>query len=253
MLLVRDRRSCCCHLHGDLLTAAGRCGSRRTGCGTSPTSAIEATDSMGQTGWQRLTKVELPMAKRTIIVGINQTTMAALSMATIAAFINGPGLGQPVRRGPERAACRGRLRPGDLHRVDGDHAGPGDHRRQRARARSSAAAQARDTAAPTQRVPAPGSRGDDRLRLHVAGTYVFAAKPWESSLGDKLSEAVQTGSTGSRTTGPVRTSSVSDGFTAAIINKLEYVLAGSPWWSSLRWASLRSRSSSAGGVPVSQR
>ena len=38
------------------------------------------------------------MAKRTIIVGINQTTMAALSMATIAAFINGPGLGQPVVR-----------------------------------------------------------------------------------------------------------------------------------------------------------
>ena len=53
---------------------------------------------MGQTGWQRLFKVELPMAKRTIIVGINQTTMAALSMATIAAFINGPGLGQPVVR-----------------------------------------------------------------------------------------------------------------------------------------------------------
>ena len=47
------------------------------------------------------------MAKRTIIVGINQTTMAALSMATIAAFINGPGLGQPVVR-----PCR-RLRVGD--------------------------------------------------------------------------------------------------------------------------------------------
>ena len=51
-----------------------------------PHTALEATDSMGQTRWQRLVKVELPMAKRTIIVGINQTTMAALSMATIAAF-----------------------------------------------------------------------------------------------------------------------------------------------------------------------
>ena len=36
------------------------------------------------------------MARRTIVVGINQTTMAALSMATIAAFVNGPGLGKPV-------------------------------------------------------------------------------------------------------------------------------------------------------------
>ena len=36
------------------------------------------------------------MAKRTIIVGINQTIMAALSMATIAAFIDAPGLGKPV-------------------------------------------------------------------------------------------------------------------------------------------------------------
>lgn len=61
----------------------------------SPT-AIEATDSAGQTFWQRLFKVQLPMARKTIIVGLNQTTMAALSMATIASFIDGPGLGKPV-------------------------------------------------------------------------------------------------------------------------------------------------------------
>ena len=59
-------------------------------------ATIEATDSMGQTFWQRLVKVQLPMARRTIIVGLNQTTLAALSMATLAGFINGPGLGIPV-------------------------------------------------------------------------------------------------------------------------------------------------------------
>jgi glycine betaine/proline transport system permease protein len=57
---------------------------------------IEATRSMGSTGGQLLRKVQLPMAKRTIIVGVNQTMMTALSMATIAAVISGPGLGQPV-------------------------------------------------------------------------------------------------------------------------------------------------------------
>src|SRR4029079_1799786 len=36
------------------------------------------------------------MARRTIVVGINQCTMAALSMATIAALVNGPGLGKVV-------------------------------------------------------------------------------------------------------------------------------------------------------------
>jgi glycine betaine/proline transport system permease protein len=61
-----------------------------------PASAIEATTSLGQTRWQLLRKVQLPMAKRTIIVGINQSVMAALSMATIAALIDGPGLGKPV-------------------------------------------------------------------------------------------------------------------------------------------------------------
>lgn len=59
-------------------------------------TAIEATDSLGQSPLQRLTKVQIPMARRTIIVGLNQTTMAALSMATIAALIAGPGLGSPV-------------------------------------------------------------------------------------------------------------------------------------------------------------
>lgn len=58
-------------------------------------TTIEAADSMGATHRQLLRKVQLPMARRTIVLGINQCTLAALSMATIAAFVNGPGLGQP--------------------------------------------------------------------------------------------------------------------------------------------------------------
>jgi glycine betaine/proline transport system permease protein len=47
-------------------------------------STLEATRSMGATRSQALRKVQLPMARRTIVVGLNQCTMAALSMATIA-------------------------------------------------------------------------------------------------------------------------------------------------------------------------
>ena len=79
---------------------------------------------MGLTRGQMLRQVQLPMARRTIVVGINQCMMAALSMATIAALVNGPGLGKPVVSGPADPERRRRIggRPG--HRGDGDHARP---------------------------------------------------------------------------------------------------------------------------------
>lgn len=61
-----------------------------------PQETLEAAQSMGSTRFQMLTKVMLPMTKRTIVIGINQTIMAALSMVTIAALIDAPGLGQVV-------------------------------------------------------------------------------------------------------------------------------------------------------------
>jgi len=51
---------------------------------------------------QRLKDVQLPMAKRTIVLGVNQTMMAALSMITIAALIAAPGLGAVVLAGLEK-------------------------------------------------------------------------------------------------------------------------------------------------------
>jgi glycine betaine/proline transport system permease protein len=59
-------------------------------------SPIEASISMGATGKQTLTKVQLPMGKQMIVLGINQTVMAALSFVVIAALIASPGLGGPI-------------------------------------------------------------------------------------------------------------------------------------------------------------
>ncbi|HKT01002.1 MAG TPA: ABC transporter permease subunit [Rugosimonospora sp.] len=64
--------------------------------------ALEASTSLGATRWQQLRQVRLPMAKRTIVVGINQTTMCALAMVTIAALIDAPGLGQSVVQALEK-------------------------------------------------------------------------------------------------------------------------------------------------------
>ena len=61
-----------------------------------PHASVEAGISMGSTKWQTLRKIQVPLAKRTIVVGINQTIMAALSMVTIAALIDAPGLGRVV-------------------------------------------------------------------------------------------------------------------------------------------------------------
>ena len=131
------------------------------------------------------------MAKRTIIVGINQTTMAALSMATIAAFINGPGLGQPVVRALNALPRRRRVRARHLHRADGDHARPGHHGGERARREAGPRPGRATTAARAQR-PAAGRRGRSPSScVYLSRHYVFAAKPRESDLGDRIANGVQ--------------------------------------------------------------
>ena len=59
---------------------------------------MEAARSFGTTPLQMLTKVQIPMALPTIMAGINQTTMMALAMVTIASMVAAGGLGDNVLR-----------------------------------------------------------------------------------------------------------------------------------------------------------
>ena len=68
-----------------------------------PKELIEAADSYGSTPTQKLFKVELPLAKPTIMAGINQTVLLSLSMVVIASMIGAPGLGREVLTALQRA------------------------------------------------------------------------------------------------------------------------------------------------------
>jgi glycine betaine/proline transport system permease protein len=192
----------------------------------SPTT-IEAARSMGTSRWQVLRTVQLPMARRTIIVGLNQCTMAALSMATIAALINGPGLGQPVAQALQSLDIGNAFVSGIAIVI-------------------MAIVLDRTTTAASERATVATRRGENprtrRIGLIAGGVVALvcvylsrlylqlAQFPAEPDLGGPLASGVS-----AFTDWLV---SVVSGFTGAIttivstllLNPLQSLLAGSPWW-----------------------
>jgi glycine betaine/proline transport system permease protein len=192
----------------------------------SPTT-IEAARSMGTSRWQVLRTVQLPMARRTIIVGLNQCTMAALSMATIAALINGPGLGQPVAQALQSLDIGNAFVSGIAIVI-------------------MAIVLDRTTTAASERGEV-ATRGGENPRIRriglIAGGVValvcvylsrlylqLAQFPQEPDLGAPLAAGV-----GAFTDGLVRavsglTGAITDVVSTVLLNPLQSLLAGSPWW-----------------------
>ncbi len=67
-----------------------------------PAELVEAADAFGSTPWQKLVKVQMPVAAPTIMAGLNQSIMLNLSMVVIASMIGAQGLGTEVLRGIQR-------------------------------------------------------------------------------------------------------------------------------------------------------
>lgn len=192
-------------------------------------TTVEAARSLGVTNAQLLRQVQLPMARRTIVLGINQCTMAALSMATIATLISGPGLGGPVYDALQsldvgRAAVAGLAIVVIAIMLDRTITGASE--------RSEIAAR---------------SGGGQRLRLRRAAllvglgvvgflvwlsrTYLWAAEPsddldrsrdlaerinsWTASVVDAVDGV----------TGPLK-----DAVSYGVLNPLQSLVAESPWW-----------------------
>ena len=60
---------------------------------------LEVARALGLTGWQRLTKVELPLAASFIFAGLRTATVTCVGIATIAAAVGAGGLGELIFRG----------------------------------------------------------------------------------------------------------------------------------------------------------
>ena len=66
------------------------------GLRTADPAALEASTSLGASAWQRLVTARLPLARRQMMLGLNQTIMMCLSMVVLASLIGGGGLGDEI-------------------------------------------------------------------------------------------------------------------------------------------------------------
>jgi glycine betaine/proline transport system permease protein len=196
-----------------------------------PPSSREAADSLGATRGQTLVKVLLPMAKRTIVVGINQTIMAALAMVTIAALIDAPGLGKTVIKALETLDVGTAFNAGlaivimavVLDRVT-------------TAAGARAEQQLRHTGgrARSTRPRWPMLLGGGVVAAvcgYLSYTYVWAAEfPYDLNIGPWISRTTSDITQWVQDNLSVLTNDLRDAVTTSVLNPFESLLTNSPWW-----------------------
>ncbi|GLW99879.1 ABC transporter permease subunit [Microtetraspora sp. NBRC 16547] len=200
-----------------------------------PVNTLEASTSLGSTAAQSLRKVRLPLAKRTIIVGANQTIMAALSMATIAALIDAPGLGKTVLKALEKldvgtafnaglaivimAIVLDRVTSAAGRRVGAEHRAGRGNWAGRSRGRRA------------RRIEAGLAVAVTAVLVYLSHVYVWAAEfPGDVDLGSYVRRGAGAASEWAQDTLVTYTGALKNLITYALLNPFESLLTGSPWW-----------------------
>lgn len=62
----------------------------------------ESAQGMGMSGVQRLLRIELPIAWPVILTGMRVSTLIIVGITAVAAYVNGPGLGEDIFTGLSR-------------------------------------------------------------------------------------------------------------------------------------------------------
>lgn len=74
-----------------------------TGLRGVPSDVLDAADGMGYSAWQRLVRIELPLALPLIVAGIRIAVVTVIGIATVAAFIDAGGLGTIILMGIDQS------------------------------------------------------------------------------------------------------------------------------------------------------
>ncbi|NGY61097.1 ABC transporter permease subunit [Lentzea sp. NEAU-D13] len=182
-----------------------------------PRNTVEASESLGATRQQTLVKVLLPSARKTIVLGVNQTIMAALSMVTIAALIDAPGLGKTVVKALQTLDVGTAFNAGLAIVV-------------------LAIVLDRVTTAATERRKLPrwaffGGLGVTGVLVYLSYTYLWAAEfQSDVEIGSSIRQGATAVTEWAQDSLPLITGGFKDFVTFVLINPLQALLAESPWF-----------------------
>ncbi|MDX8033032.1 ABC transporter permease subunit [Lentzea sp. BCCO 10_0856] len=182
-----------------------------------PRNTVEASESLGATRKQTLVKVLLPSSRKTIVLGVNQTIMAALSMVTIAALIDAPGLGKTVVKALQTLDVGTAFNAGLAIVV-------------------LAIVLDRVTTAATERRSLPrwalfGGLGVTGVLVYLSYTYLWAAEfQSDVEIGSSIRQGATAVTEWAQDSLPLITGGFKDFVTFALINPLQALLAESPWF-----------------------
>ncbi|WP_037627901.1 ABC transporter permease [Streptomyces aureus] len=191
-------------------------------------TTVEAADSLGATRRQSLLKVLLPMSRRTVVMGVNQTIMAALAMVTIAALINAPGLGANVIQALQSLDVGTAFNAGLAIVV---MAIVLDRVTTAAGTREEYARRSENNLAKWRRPLLGAGAVVTAVLVYLSHTYLWAADfPGDGTIGGHIASAADTATNWAQDNLSGLTNTIRDIITDGLLNPFQTLLTDSPWW-----------------------